>query len=130
MKLSARLLNLAVALILALPGAVLSRSLEGLEEQHGQAGAGAAGMLLGFHSSGWATGAEEDGMAGSGGALRRLTMPRKRAPVFVVPGCAYSTITFILTQSCRSVGHARLQQHVLAQNCRYGCDTPKLSVRM
>ena len=83
MRLSAMLLHVAVALSLALPGAVLSRSHKGLtmEEGHGEAGVGAAGVILGAHSTGWVTGAGEDGVTTVAGALRRLTQNRRRTPV-------------------------------------------------
>ena len=95
MRLSAMLLHVVVALSLALPGTVLSRSLKGLATEEGQlegqADSVAAGMMLGAHSSGWVTGADGGELAGGGGALRRLAMPR-RAPVRL-NRCALQTLT-------------------------------------
>ena len=84
------LLHVVVALSLALPGTVLSRSHKGLamEEGHGLAGSITAGMMLGAHSGGWATGADEDAVNAGGGALRRLTQRRRRAPVNIRRACA------------------------------------------
>ena len=85
------LLHVAVALSLALPGPVLSRRHQGLamEEGYVYGQAGAAGLLLGAHSSGWATGADEEGVTGVGGALRRLT--QNRSPAVSLPGTDCTT---------------------------------------